>query len=225
MKKAAPRIISALEKKIKKEIDKGKEIANDPINALLPDHAIRVTTITSDWFTQECEHCNLNFREEDHVHVCPKCEDAYHEDKRYNLNCWTNSQEKEGLCPCGEFSLTTDSKEEDKNIASDQASSTVNLESIYEHFTNGMKNKWQSFGGEEIEVLTAQSGSKAIGKSCPMCRFKIREGDRYVESPCGCKAYFHNDIFRHLTCWNNWKGRGKKAHCPISGEPCKVQFH
>ena len=81
------RFLTPIEKQIKKQIGKGIEIANDPLNASKSDLAIRVTTYTSPWYTKECSVCSFKFREEDRVRICPNCEKAYHADNRSVLNC------------------------------------------------------------------------------------------------------------------------------------------
>ncbi len=214
---------SGLERQIVRQLKKGMRIARDPINSLLPDLAIRQTTMYSDWYTEACAFCDLNFREEDRVRLCPKCGMAYHEDDRYQLNCWSDYfKENENQCSCGDFHW--DGKLLLEKEVSPEIIPGQDQEGIFDQFTVGLKSGWKDFASESVEVLVARDGDSVIGKRCPMCRFKIRVGDRYVLSPCGCKVFFHNDLFRHLTCWNNWSGKNGKGYCPLSGKKCSVQF-
>lgn len=57
-----------------------------------------------------------------------------------------------------------------------------------------------------------------IGHKCPWCRFHIRIGDCVVQCPCGnCNTWFHDDLYRHLTCWNAWHGPQGNKYCPVTG--------
>jgi hypothetical protein len=39
-----------------------------------------------------------------------------------------------------------------------------------------------------------------------------------VRCPCGqCDTYFHDDVFRHLTCWDEWNGSRGHDYCPTTG--------
>jgi hypothetical protein len=68
-------------------------------------------------------------------------------------------------------------------------------------------------------VFEVAEGSSIIGFSCQWCRFQLRAGDRVVKCPCGkCSGHFHDDIYRHLTCWNDWNGSSGQGYCPIMGE-------
>ena len=220
MKEDKSRYKSSLERKIEAQFKKGFRVARDPHNSLLPDNALKQTTIYSDWYTKECTECKLVFREEDQVRVCPKCGDAYHEDLRYNLACWSDNVE-DGMCPCGDFELL-DEPLPQKPEEEEQGQSGV-FAGVHEQFYEGLRSSWKDFGEESIRVQIAQDGDPVIGKRCPMCRFKIRPGDRYIQSPCGCLTFFHNDLFRHLSCWNNWNGKDGKGHCPVSGQKCSFQ--
>ncbi|HEY4389505.1 MAG TPA: hypothetical protein VGN34_34120, partial [Ktedonobacteraceae bacterium] len=62
-------------------------------------------------------------------------------------------------------------------------------------------------------------GSPAERHKCPWCRFRVRVGDWVVACPCqsNCGTYFHQDVFRHLTCWNEWNGVTGHNFCPTTG--------
>ena len=75
-------------------------------------------------------------------------------------------------------------------------------------------------------TLEVKQGDPIVGRKCPWCRFMIRAGDRVVKCPCGkCSAYFHNDIFRHLTCWNDWNDSKGNDYCPITGARIEKKLH
>ncbi len=63
-------------KYLSEEFQKGMNMAVDPVNANLPDIAIRTTTVYSPWYAQTCNGCKFKFREGDRVRLCPKCSEA-----------------------------------------------------------------------------------------------------------------------------------------------------
>jgi len=69
-----------------------------------------------------------------------------------------------------------------------------------------------------LAIRTTTIYSRWYTQKCPECGYKFREGDRVVACPCGCGAYFHDDIHRHLTCWNDWNGPKGRDYCTISGK-------
>ena len=209
---------SELEKKLLTEFEKGEFSARDPENADLPDGAPRKTTIYADWLIDDCENCDHPFRLGDMVKVCPSCNSAFHEDDRFPLLCWTEVSKSEGECPsCG----TSWTKEENKSDE-DKEGTRESYAEVAKIFTSGMLDTWKAFG--DVPVRRAEKGDSVIGKNCPMCDYQIRRGDHYVTSFCKgkCKVYIHNDIFRNLTCWNNWQGMQGKRHCFISGGDCEL---
>ena len=87
---------------------------------------------------------------------------------------------------------------------------------ITTQFFQGVETICKPFG--DATVHEVQVGAAIIGRRCPWCRYQVRAGDRVVKCPCGtCDAYFHDDVFRHLTCWNDWNGRRGQRYCPTTG--------
>jgi hypothetical protein len=89
-------------------------------------------------------------------------------------------------------------------------------EILVRQFESGLESVWQAFG--ERAVLLAQPDDPFIGHNCPWCRFQVRAGDHVVKCSCGkCETYFHDDIYRHLECWNEWNGSQGLFFCPTTG--------
>ena len=210
---------------VEKELKKGLEISRDPSNANLGDNAIRITQISSKWYHESCMICDFKFREGDKVRICPKCKIAIHQDQRYQLECWSNhfKNENNSLCPCGDIEIPNPENEsiessQEENIEERQ----IMTNEVYSEFTNGLGEYWTNFRDTSVKVRVASKGDKAYGKKCLICRFKIREGDRYIQCPNCNQVYFHSDIMRHLNCWNSWHGKEGRSYCPNSGLECII---
>ncbi|ETR70570.1 MAG: hypothetical protein OMM_03150 [Candidatus Magnetoglobus multicellularis str. Araruama] len=210
---------------LKKEIEEGNDDSMDPVNASLSPDYPRITTIYSKWYTRTCLVCGLKFRENDIVRLCPKCNKAYHDDDQYNLHCWQKHFANKNVCTKPGYDLIDevyrsgcsyelpDSFDNQQKIENE----SERIERVSEQFLQGLKSMWKAFGDKNvIEVKAADT--HIIGLKCPWCRFSIRIGDRVVKCPCNkCNTYFHNDIFRHLECWNDWNGTKGNDFCPTSG--------
>lgn len=224
-----PKKVPIFRESIKHELEEGLSASMDTINANLVDLAARITTVYSPWFTRSCVYCKLKFRLGDRIRLCPNCEQAYHDDARYDLHCWrSHFSEKEKRCKDARRNFITGELEkgclytwsgeyprieEQKEQGIPQTSSPK----ITEQFLNGLEAIWTPFANQKVRKVGIND--HIIGHNCPFCRFKIRLGDKVVKCPCGkCNTYFHNDIFRHLTCWNEWNGRKGNNFCPTSGE-------
>ena len=214
--------------KLKEELMAGVEASKDPINAGLPKHFPRITTIYSPWYTRTCPVCGLKFRENDRVRLCPKCDRAYHDDDQFNLHCWHTHFANGNECTTGGNSHFYNKDhpgcsykwpdKADVHAPSQQTDliSSVRIEQVSTQFLKGLQSTWHAFGNKD--VIEVKATDKIIGFKCPWCRFSIRVGDRVVKCPCGnCNTYFHNDIFRHLECWNDWNGTQGNDFCPTSG--------
>lgn len=212
---------------LRKEIETGIGLAADPINANLPDDAPRLTTIHSPWYSRTCRVCKHKFREGDWVRLCPLCGEPYHDDPQYGLYCWQEKFAGGQICTEGgldrfsglaidrcEFSPGPQERQTDRPGQEQTASPPTGLVT---QFVGGLERIWRPFG--EQPAIKVAPGDPAVGRSCPWCRFRIRAGDWVVACPCGCGAYFHQDIFRHLTCWNEWHGVEGNDYCPITGRP------
>jgi hypothetical protein len=205
----------------------------DPINAFLPDLHLRTTTIYSPWFTRSCPACRQKFREGDRVRLCPgvegkPCGQAYHDDGQYNLRCWDAHFRDGNVCKkkgfdrfagrhvdgCGfTWAGTLPDRDPPTRLAAGRSPRNGTL---VRQFEAGLKSTWRAFG--EREVLLAVAGDPFIGHNCPWCRFQIREGDHIVKCPCAiCFTYFHDDIYRHMECWNQWNGSRGLHFCPTTG--------
>lgn len=224
---------TSLKAYLRQEIDKGLAASRDPKNAGLPDLAPRTTTMYSSWYTRTCPVCKHKFREGDRVRLCPLCQQAYHDDDQYNLHCWQKQFSKGKICREGRFDPITDKEIKEcpfprkgkfsaVETAQDSKSPapTRRIAQITEQFLHGLENVWTPFGEES--VIEVPEGSSIVGHKCPWCRFQVRAGDRVVKCPCGkCNTYFHDDIYRHLTCWNEWNGSRGHDYCPTTGEKIK----
>jgi len=222
-------------KYLRDEFDSGMVMAADPTNANLPESAVRTTTIYSSWFSQTCRVCKFKFREGDRVRLCPRCGKPYHDDDQYDLRCWRAHFEGGDICTQGgrdrfsegggeilrcEYKSPGPSSEEGPQTASGPSEGPAVRggtpdDALVTQFTAGLETIWKPFGEQRAEKV--RPDGPALGRSCPWCRFRIRVGDWVVACPCGCGAYFHQDIFRHLTCWNEWNGVEGNDYCPVTG--------
>lgn len=225
-----------LRKSLRQEIEAGIGASRDPDNASLPDLAPRITTIYSSWYTRICPECKLKFREDDQVRLCPVCGQAYHDDDQYELHCWQKHFANGHVCKKGGFDHIAEAKIRgcgykwsgtfpgDKDSNERKVNVLRHIDQISTLFLSGLEQEWSPFGDEA--VLEVKQGDPIVGRKCPWCRFMIRAGDRVVKCPCGkCSAYFHNDIFRHLTCWNDWSGSQGNDYCPITGARIEKKLH
>lgn len=219
---------SSLTNLLRTEIDAGIAASKDPENTGLADLADRITTMYSPWYTRTCPQCKLRFREEDRVRLCPQCGQAYHEDAQYQLHCWQTHFANGEVCKKGGCDAFTERDQpgcdyqwngtfpEDNRNTAQQHRQSQRIIQVSSQFLHGLQAIWTPFGEEAIYEV--KSGDRIIGYRCPWCRFLIRAGDHVVKCPCGnCETYFHDDIFRHLTCWNDWNGTRGHDYCPTTG--------
>jgi hypothetical protein len=210
-------------------------MAVDPANANLPDLAIRTTTINSPWYARTCRVCRDKFREGDRVRLCPRCGEPYHDDRQYDLHCWQEHFVGGRKCTEGGPDRFNESGREipscdyvgDGQLPDDPAvaaSSHTDIEprtppaaAMVTQFVTGLETVWHPFGKQQ--TIKVAPRSSLVGRNCPWCRFRVRAGDWVVECPCGtdCGTYFHQDVFRHLTCWNEWNGVAGNDYCPTTG--------
>src|SRR5215472_15840546 len=92
---------SFLKQQIDAEVELGIALSADPVNANLPDLAVRITTINSPWFARTCRICKDKFREGDQVRLCPNCSEAFHDDNQYSLHCWQKKFAGGAICKEG----------------------------------------------------------------------------------------------------------------------------
>lgn len=218
---------ATLKERLRENFTAGLAAARDPANAGLPNLALQTTTIYSPWFTRPCPECKDKFREDDRVRLCPLCKKAYHDDKQFGLDCWLKHFDHGQICtpprrdPITETETVGCQYRWDHNLPDEKQnnSETVSarrFESLTRQFLQGMEREWKPFG--EQEMHRAAKGDGVVGLECPWCRLKIRAGEYVVKCPCGkCNTYFHDDITRHLTCWNDWNGAKGMDFCPTSG--------
>ena len=210
---------SKFKKLLKLGFQSGIEQSKDKTNAILPEFSLRKTTLDSSWFLEKCKICKNYFREDDLVRLCPKCGEAFHDDKNYNLYCWELQLENGQQCICGEAI--------DYEKINDTQDNFRSLLSVDQSFIEGLEETWKPFG--EQKVLTVLPNSSIVGLTCQICRYKIRIGDRVVKCPCSpiCLTFFHSDIFRNLNCWNYYNGFLGKDYCPTSSRVYvkKVKFN
>lgn len=200
-------------KMLREELKQGEKIAFDRKNNILPDLALRKTTITSEWWIQECHVCHDTFRENDHVRICPQCKQVYHDDVAFNLRCWgKNFTKNKTCCNCN---YHWDGSFPTEKILQ---AATTSIPLMEEQFFTGLVDTWKIFG--DAKILIVKPDSHIIGHQCLMCQYKIRAGDRVVKCPCSaqCEVYLHNDVLRKWTCWNEWNGEQGKNYCPQSGK-------
>jgi hypothetical protein len=213
---------------LRAEADLGKEMASDPVNANLPPLHLRVTTLHSRWFSRRCRVCQDKFREGDQVRLCPECGDAYHDDSQYGLDCWRRRFGHGGRCkeaggasgvrPC-DFSWAGELPDDPAPGGEGGRPHAPPPPALVGQFLGGLEAVWRPFGGQKCKRV--EPGSRLAGRACPMCRFPIRAGDWVVACPCGCGTYFHQDVLRHLTCWNSWNGGEGHDHCATTMRPIK----
>jgi hypothetical protein len=227
---------SALKQQIGAEVELGIALSADPVNANLPDLAIRITTINSPWFARTCRICKDKFREGDQVRLCPDCGEAFHDDNQYSLHCWPKKFADGAICTEGgpdrfnesssglprcEFSCSSSFTDVGTSIPSSAMASSHNSPAalLVKQFVKGIETTWRPFG--EQQSTKVERGSSMVGHKCPWCRFRVRVGDWVVACPCqrNCGTYFHQDVFRHLTCWNEWNGVEGNNFCPNIGAP------
>ena len=211
---------------VREEMKTGIDSSRDPANANLSELAARTTTIYSPWYLHFCLSCRHKIREGDRVRLCPLCGSAYHDDDEFRLYCWQKqfaagavcqeprtdplSGMEEPGCPYKWSGTFPDSTKPTENLQKQRISQ------ISSQFLKGIESVWRPYGHEP--VFEVDDGSPTIGLPCQMCRSQIRAGDRVVRCPCGnCFGHFHNDIYRHLTCWNDWNGVRGLGYCPIHG--------
>jgi len=219
---------SILKGLIAASIDLGIAASRDPVNAGLPDLALRLTTIYSPWYALYCPECRFKFREGDRVRLCPLCGQAFHDDEQYRLGCWAKHFAQGNLCKKGRYDPFSETREQgcrfswngffpgDDNNVRDKEH-TERLAGVASLFLKGLERIWTPFGDAAVHEVRA--GDSMIGLVCPWCDFLIRAGDHVVRCPCGkCDTYFHDDIFRHMTCWNSWNGSKGHDFCPTTGE-------
>jgi hypothetical protein len=225
----AARRETLLKARLYEEIKAGIAASRDPTNAGLPDPTTRkTTTIYSHWYTRTCPECKHKFREGDRVRLCPQCEQAYHDDDQYHLYCWQKHFANDSVCRKERYDPIAEVKRkgcdyrwsgtfpDESEDVGEEALPARRVAEVTGQFLHGLENVWSPFGEEA--VFEVEAGSPIVGHNCPWCRFQIRAGDRVVKCPCGkCDTYFHDDIFRHLTCWDDWNGSRGNDYCPTTG--------
>lgn len=226
---------SSLKQQIGAEVELGLALSADPVNANLPDLVIRITTINSSWFARTCQICRDRFREGDQVRLCPNCGEALHDDNQYDLHCWQKKFANGAICKEGgpdrfnesgaslprcEFSSPSLPSIEKSTLSPGKVPSHGSPPALLvKQFVRGIETTWRPFGEQQsVKVMPRTS---PVGHKCPWCRFRIRVGDWIVACPCqsNCGTYFHQDVFRHLTCWNEWNGVEGNNFCPNTGVP------
>lgn len=228
---------TGLRRQLRAELQQGILMSADPENANLSALAIRATTIHSRWYTLTCKVCRDKFREADRVRLCPECGEPYHDDAQYDLRCWqahfTGGKNCLGLspssavgpgepiAPCpfrGEALLRDESIALPATPVAASPPPTLSGD-LVRQFVSGVETAWRPYGERQSQKIAP--GSHLVGRRCPWCRFRVRAGDWVVPCPCGshCGTYFHQDVFRHLTCWNEWYGVSEEHFCPNTGHP------
>jgi hypothetical protein len=226
-----------LRAKLRQEIDTGIVTSRDPANADLPKDAVRTTTMYSAWYVRSCPECKQRFRDGDGVRLCLSCEQAYHDDELYQLYCWHEHFKSGRVCREARFDPITEVHDQgcpyqwaggEQSVQKPTGSGAArapHMAQVTTQFLQGLEEVWTPYGQEP--VLVVDDDSPIIGYSCPWCRFQVRAGDRVVKCPCGkCNAHFHDDIYRHMTCWNDWKIDSKgNDYCPITGEKIEAAMY
>jgi hypothetical protein len=168
-------------------LDRGIAMARDPLNAasLHDPQAARVTTLYSSWLLEYCRVCHHTFREDDIVRPHFELSDVMlHEDARTGLMCWSRVQQLPVSQP-----LLAQLEDIDENLR--------------EEFMRGLRIHWNP--AKDAQAILVPSRSNLIGLKCPICRHTVRGGDWVVPCSCNrCGGVFHQDITRHLTCWETW---------------------
>jgi hypothetical protein len=176
---------------------RGMTMARDPQNAGIRDaHTPRTTSMYSPWYRNVCRVCRHTFRENDLVLPHPTLPGRMlHADPQAGLVCWSRFQGH----PVGAAHR--------RNIP----------ESIRGRFLQGLHTHWHPEGHLQCPVV--EPGSPLVGRQCPICRHTIRPGDSVVLCPCGrdCGGVFHQDITRHLTCWDTWSRSAQRTYCAFTG--------
>jgi hypothetical protein len=185
---------------IQQALQHGMDMARDPINAhITADDESRITTVYSPWLLQICLGCHHTFREGDLVRPDPRRPGRMlHEDSRYTLLCWSEAHQ---------HSLP---------IVADYADPCP--KEVREAFLRGLHEHWQQ---DDTTSELVEQGSSLIGLKCPVCRHTVRVGDLVVRCPCGnnCGGVFHQDVTRHLTCWDTWNRGRRRDYCAFTGAP------
>lgn len=218
-----------LRAKLRQQIDSGLAISRDPGNAILPELSARTTTIYSPWYVRTCRRCKDKFREGDRVRLCPLCQYAYHDDDQFRLRCWQEQFADGGVCRKARYDPIAEGYDagcpyqwpgqfsDEPKRAGEESHPRRRITRVTIQFLAGLEKVWAPYGQEP--VFEVEDNSIIVGGYCPWCRFRIRAGDRVVKCPCGkCNGHFHDDIYRHLICWNDWNGSQGNDHCPITGE-------
>ena len=214
--------------RLRQEIEAGIAASDDPLNAGLPALAARTTMMRSPWYTRTCPECKDKFREDDRVRLCPNCQQSYHDDDLHSLHCWQTHFADGQVCKKSRYDRIAEvhrpgcdyrwsGKFPDEAGRTHQGTPlSRRLEQVTSQFLYGLEKIWRPFG--EQTVREVKQGEIIVGHKCPWCRFPVRAGDRVVKCPCGqCDTYFHDDVFRHLTCWNDWNGTRGHNYCPTTG--------
>lgn len=229
-KNSSSAVLDNLHQLLRQAFEAGIKMSIDPQNANLPPLTLRTTTPHSPWFMTNCTICQNQFREGDLVRLCPRCEKPYHDDPQFNLTCWMQKFSAGGICTVANLDVrfspqiipaceyTWDGLLPDKADFMRSPAASLSSESVNQ-FVAGLRTSWPTF--DDKQIYKVQSGDPMVSRICPWCRLRIRAGDWVVECPCGCGTYFHEDIFRHLTCWNEWNGVEGNEYCPNTGRPYK----
>ena len=184
---------------LQRALERGMAMARDPRNAQVRSlHDPRVTTIYSPWLLRVCAYCHHTFREDDIVLPDPAHpSQMLHDDPRFGLYCWHRAQQ----------------------LPIEPRTTALRNEAVHAAFMRGLTQHWQPAGNQQTELVSARS--VLIGRKCPICRHTVRRGDQVVLCPCGrgCNGAFHQDITRHLTCWNTWNRGEQRSYCGFTGAP------
>jgi hypothetical protein len=185
---------------LERQLQRGIDMARDPRNAHVRDplHP-RVTTLYSSWLLQTCLRCQHTFRIDDRVLPHPsRPERMLHEDPETGLVCY--------------------SRLSGRTLPQPQVT-PINPE-VHAAFLRGLEQSWRPTGN--VQLIVVPPKSLYIGRKCPICRHTVRKGDTIVRCPCGrpeCSGVFHQDVQRHLTCWDTWSVGMRRQHCAFTGAP------
>ncbi len=162
----------------------------------------------------------------------PKCGEAYHDDSQFGLHCW--HQRFSGGKPCKEAgnrrfgpALSCDFRWQGplpqsvgaRPGAAEELPRAAPPAALVHLFLGGLEAVWRPYG--EQKAFRVLPGTPPVGRNCHWCRCRVRAGDYAVECPCRCGTFFHQDVFRHLTCWNEWFGVKGNDFCPNTGRPLR----
>lgn len=195
---------------LRNALERGMDIARDPANAHCthPDDT-RITTIFSPWLLYTCRVCHHTIRQGDLVRPDPRVPAPnpfsprmLHEDPANGLCCWSRDR---GL------------------LIPDKPTITACPHEVRDAFLRGLQQHWQPADVEKT-VLVQPDDAEAwayVGRKCPICNHTVRPGDRVVPCPCGngCGGVFHQDVIRHLTCWDTWNRGTRRTHCVFTEAP------